>query len=89
MIIIIRIIIIIISIIKQNKNKILERDWLLAARFKHEEDKICALLVTGQCIMAVDASSCAIGQYEFFACAVVAYSQSKQLFSCERGLINW
>ena len=56
MIIIIRIIIIVISTIKQNKNKILERDWLLAARFKHEEDKICALLVTGQCIMAVDAS---------------------------------
>lgn len=35
MIIIIRIIIIVISTIKQNKNKILERDWLLAARFKH------------------------------------------------------
>lgn len=35
MIIIIRIIIIVISTIKQNKNKILERDWLLAAQFKH------------------------------------------------------
>lgn len=35
MIIIIRIIIIVISTIKQKKNKILERDWLLAARFKH------------------------------------------------------
>ena len=35
MIIIIRIIIIVISTIKQNKNKIFERDWLLAARFKH------------------------------------------------------
>lgn len=35
MIIIIRIIIIVISTIKQNKNKILERDWLLAAWFKH------------------------------------------------------
>lgn len=35
MIIVIRIIIIVISTIKQNKNKILERYWLLAARFKH------------------------------------------------------
>ena len=35
MIIIIRIIIIVNTTIKQNKNKILQRDWLLAARFKH------------------------------------------------------
>ena len=35
MIIIIRIIIIVISSIKQNYNEILEGDWLPAARFKH------------------------------------------------------